>query len=349
MTPDRAPPQQTANLPPGFEEPAIPQIATEPVDRCAVCGSRQSRAFAEGFDYELRTCRNRWHFVACTDCNCVRLDPRPSASALGIIYPPTYYAYNYDAQISPLARRAKGWLDKRKFAGILRHLSRPPASYLDVGCGNGRFLDLMASRGMPAGSLYGLELDRTTVDRLKARGYQVFSERVEECDDIPAGSIDLATMFHVIEHVDRPDAVIRRLAEWLAPGGVLALETPNLDSWDARLFQDRYWGGYHIPRHWHLFTPPTLTRLLTAAGLDVVAVRYETGHSFWLYSLHHLLRYGTPPHPALAARFNPMGGSLVALAAVTTFDKFRAALGAATSAMLLIAVRPKAAPASHPA
>jgi SAM-dependent methyltransferase len=329
-----------AALPPGFDDPGIPRIAVEPVERCAVCGSKEWIPFADGYDYELRTCRNRWHFVACGQCDHVRLHPRPRADMLGIIYPPHYYAYNYDSQVSPLARRAKAWLDRRKFAGILRHLPRSPGSYLDVGCGNGRFLDLMAAHGLPSARLYGLELDQPTVDRLRSRGYQAWCQRVEDCGDIPAGSIDLATMFHVIEHVDRPDVVIRRLVEWLAPGGVLALETPNLESWDARLFRETFWGGYHIPRHWHLFTPLTLTRLLTAAGLDVVAVNYHPGHSFWMYSFHHRLRYGTPSLPRLAARFNPFGGSVLALAAMTALDKLRAACGAPTSAMLLIARKP---------
>ena len=61
------------------------------------------------------------------------------------------------------------------------------------------------------------------------------------------------TMFHVIEHVADPPRVAERVARWLAPGGVFAVETPNLESLDARLFRERYWGGYHFPRHWHLY------------------------------------------------------------------------------------------------
>jgi hypothetical protein len=41
---------------------------------------------------------------------------------------------------------------------------------------------------------------------LRQRGYQVYQRRVEDCSEIPAGSIDLATMFHVIEHVADPGA-----------------------------------------------------------------------------------------------------------------------------------------------
>jgi hypothetical protein len=130
-----------------------------------------------------------------------------------------------------------------------------------------------------------------------------------------------------------------RVAEWLEPGGIVAVETPNLDSLDRRLFTDGFWGGYHIPRHWHLFTPETLERLLRAAGLEPVATAYQTGHSFWMYSVHHRLRYGPEPRPKLARRFDPFGG-VVVLAAVTAFDLARAALGARTSAMLMVARRP---------
>src|SRR5258708_3684313 len=115
-----------------FDDSAAPEIAVEPVEVCPLCGTRDSTPFADGYDYELRTCRNLWRFVACTGCDHVRLHPRPRADTLGVIYPPTYYAYNYDIQVAPLARRAKAWMDRRKFAGILRHLKRPPATYLDV-------------------------------------------------------------------------------------------------------------------------------------------------------------------------------------------------------------------------
>jgi Methyltransferase domain len=129
---------------------------------------------------------------------------------------------------------------------------------------------------------------------------------------------------------------VRRIGDWLAPGGVLAVETPNFDSLDQRLFSDGHWGGYHIPRHWNLFTPDTLRRLLSDAGLEVLSIRYQTGHAFWMYSLHHRLRYGRRPHPRLARQFNPFKG-VAPLVGFTAFDKVRGALGFRTSAMLMLA------------
>jgi 2-polyprenyl-3-methyl-5-hydroxy-6-metoxy-1,4-benzoquinol methylase len=327
-----------SEVPPEFLECFAPHIDTEPVPNCPLCGGTESFLFASGFDYELLTCANQWWFVQCEGCTHVWLHPRPAVAALPVIYPRHYYAYNYATDINRVAVRAKEFLDRRKVRGIVASLGRAPRSFLDIGCGDGRFLRSMEKLGVPREKNYGLELDENVVAPLRAQGFQAFCERVEDCRRIPENSIDVMTMFHVIEHVDDPAAVVRQAAKWLAPGGVFAVETPNLDSFDARLFHRTYWGGYHIPRHWNLFRAETLTRLFTDNGLTVTATRYQTGHSFWMYSLHHWLRYHGTPRPRLARWFDPFKG-LPFLAAFTAFDKMRAALGAKTSAVLMLATK----------
>lgn len=69
----------------------------------------------------------------------------------------------------------------------------------------------------------------------------------------------------------------------------------------------------------------------------VETVSFQTGHSFWLYSLHHAVRYNcTLPLPLLAQAFHPLK-SLPMLVLATGFDTVRARLGFATSAMLFVA------------
>lgn len=323
-----------------FADPSLPLVPTEAVPECPLCGGTERAPFAEGYDYELRTCRNRWCFVQCRRCDHVWLDPRPAVSALPVIYPPTYYAYQYASQVHPVAARAKAWLDRGKLRGILRRLGRTPASYLDVGCGDGRFLRAMEELGLPRRRLFGLELNPAIVARLRAEGYQAECARVEDSSLVAPGSVDLITMFHVIEHVDRPAEIVGKLASWLTPGGVLAVETPNRLSLDARLFRRTFWGGYHIPRHWSLFSTEGVVRLLADAGLEPAGVAYQTGHSFWLYSFHHALRYGRQM-PRLARRFDPMG-NLVPLAIVTAWDKLRAGFHFRTSGVLVLGRQPGA-------
>jgi len=328
----------TAVIPREIGDASPPMVATTDAPACDLCGSEDAADGATGYDYELLTCSNRWRFVVCRRCGHCWLNPRPAAEALPVIYPPTYYAYNYE-RISAIARKGKEVLDAGKLRSILRISGGTPARYLDVGCGDGRYLEAMARRGAPRSSLSGLELDDTVVAGLRQRGFDAYREPVESCSRFGDATFDLITMFHVIEHVASPRATVERMAGWLAPGGVLAIETPNLDSLDARLFASGTWGGFHIPRHWHLFTPATLTRMLESVGLEVETIRFQTGHAFWMYSLHHQLRYADPPRPRLARFFDPFS-SVPPLVLFTAFDRARASLGAKTSAMLAVARRP---------
>jgi 2-polyprenyl-3-methyl-5-hydroxy-6-metoxy-1,4-benzoquinol methylase len=314
-------------------------IETHEVPACPVCGERERAPYATGHDYESQTCENTWRMVECRTCRHVWLDPRPAESELGVIYPPDYYAYRYESAVHPIALRAKAWLDERKLSGIVRAMPRAPQTFVDVGCGDGRYLRAMAKRGVPMSSCCGIELDEGVVAGLRGEGFAALNARVEDIDALPVGEADLLTMFHVIEHVDDPGAVVANIARWLSPDGLFALETPNVESLDARLFRDRFWGGYHFPRHWNLFRPSTIERLLADHGLEVVDVRYQTGHSFWMWSMHHRLRYGRRPRPRLAGAFYPFSGFLPLLVGFTGFDRVRAALGARTSAMLVLARR----------
>jgi hypothetical protein len=112
-------PKELDSLPPGFSA-HTPEISTEYVPRCPVCGSANRNHFARGYDYELQTCRNEWNFWRCVECETVWLDPRPAAAELGVIYPRTYYAYNRSEKVSPFARKGKEILDRIKFSGFLK-------------------------------------------------------------------------------------------------------------------------------------------------------------------------------------------------------------------------------------
>lgn len=322
-----------------FERPRSAIAVTE-VPQCPVCDATEFGLLTVGFDYEILTCLNPWRFVECRHCGHVWLNPRPASSALSTIYPSTYYAYDTAKTINPVALRGKAFLDTFKLREIFQAFGRPVTSFLDIGCGSGQYLRVAEGRGVARDQIYGLELDHDVVEMLRGQGYRVFNRRVEACSDIPDESIDLATMFHVIEHVEDPMAVARRVHGWLRPGGIFAVETPNIDSLDARLFRDRFWGGYHIPRHWSLFRSDTLHLLLERAGFEVLSTSYQTGHSFWMYSFHHVLRYSKTPHRRMAQWFNPFRG-LPFLMLFTGFDKLRAVLGFRTSAMLVLARKPE--------
>ena len=313
--------------------PNAPFIPTQAVS-CDLCGSDVAEPYATSYDYEYGTCGNTWTFVRCRACDNVYLNPRPRPDAVPTIYPPNYYSYNFDQQIHPIARAAKAWLDRGRFRWIRRQVRAPLTAYLDVGCGNGRYLRLLARAGLRRDRLFGTELDEKVVASLRAEGFNARHGRFEDISDLPEAFFQLVTFFSVLEHVPQPLALLERAGTLLAPGGVVLCEVPNIRSWNAQLFRDRYWGGYHTPRHWNLFSAATFTRAVESVGLRVRTLKRGTGHAFWMYSFHHYVRYqlgldriGRWLHPSTC---------IPGLAVVTAVDLVRAWLDRETDNTIFI-------------
>jgi SAM-dependent methyltransferase len=90
----------------------------------------------------------------------------------------------------------------------------------------------------------------------------------------PPDSLDAVFAWMVVEHLENPAAVLRKIAAALKPGGYFVFSVPNAGSWEFGVFRER-WYGLDIPRHlWH-FTPRTLRRLLDACGLSVQRVFHQ--------------------------------------------------------------------------
>jgi O-antigen chain-terminating methyltransferase len=98
---------------------------------------------------------------------------------------------------------------------------------LDLGCGRGEWLELLAEAGMNA---HGVDLDDGMLDEALKRGLSVErKDALEALRTTPDGTQAIVSMFHLAEHL--PFDVLRALfteaARVLRPGGVLIVETPN--------------------------------------------------------------------------------------------------------------------------
>ena len=127
------------------------------------------------------------------------------------------------------------------------------------------------------------------MDRLNARGFRGLLTRAEEMD-FPPDSFDVVTMIQVIEHVATPNKLVKHLGGMMSKGGILFFETPNMKSWDRRFFRKATWGGYHFPRHWTLWDPETMTRMLNDSGFDVVSITTPPSAVVWVWSVNHVMQ-----------------------------------------------------------
>lgn len=271
-------------------EPSIQTVAVP----CALCGNPDGLAVARGWDFEYGTSRTEFTVRQCPECSHEYLSPRPLVAELSRIYPPDYYAYDMQESHDGVVLRVKRALEGRRIRRFLKLVSASPPRCLDVGCGDGAFLDLLHSCGVPKNHLTGIDLSEALIGRLRARGIAGYVGRIEDLAP-PEHGYDLILMLQTIEHVEDPVAVLAAVSRLLAPGGIFVCETPNVRSLDALLFRHRYWSGYHFPRHWHLFHEATLSALGKGAGLDLVRIQTYPCVVSWIFPIHHWLRdHGMP-------------------------------------------------------
>ncbi|MEI6634152.1 MAG: class I SAM-dependent methyltransferase [Chlamydiota bacterium] len=81
-------------------------------------------------------------------------------------------------------------------------------------------------------------------------------------------SFDIITMWHVLEHVLKPEEYVKRISELLSDNGMVLIEVPNFDSW-TRKITGEYWLGLDLEHHVTFFTPDTLVSLLEKYGFKI--------------------------------------------------------------------------------
>jgi 2-polyprenyl-3-methyl-5-hydroxy-6-metoxy-1,4-benzoquinol methylase len=255
--------------------------------KCCICGVDDYEPLAVGEDFEYATSRDYFLAVQCRRCGLVYLNPRPAASELERIYPPEYHAFDFSAAKFGLAYRVRTWLETRRLLASCRALP-PAARILDIGCGDGFHLSLLAKAGRPGWTLEGVDASWRAVQAGRERGLTIHHGTLQALK-LPAASYDVALLIATLEHVDDPPGVLRAARGLLKPGGRLVVVTDNTGTPDFALFKRRHWGGYHFPRHWNLFNRSNLRQLAKSTGFEVERIKTVTSPVNWVYSLRNLL------------------------------------------------------------
>jgi len=162
--------------------------------------------------------------------------------------------------------------DARRAVAVARLL--PGGRILDVGCGEGHFLDLLDPARF---EVAGVEPDpdaaaaaSSRLGRSRSRG-TIMAGGLTPSRFEPE-SFDLAVLFGTLEHVASPRAILMETVRLLRPGGQVVIETHSLSTLTARLMGSR-WRPLSDPDTLHIFDRPSLLRLVLTCGLVPTATR----------------------------------------------------------------------------
>lgn len=177
-----------------------------------------------------------------------------------------------------------------EYGKVLKQLARlrpGKGNLLDFGGGKGKFgwlarqdswsakcVETSAGRAAYAREVYRLDVDTNFYD--KGRIFDV--------------QFDAITLFHVLEHLPRPRALLHELVSSnLKPDGMLVIEVPNITSWQAA-FAKSQWLHLDVPRHIQHFSPSRLKQMLSDLGFKSLKTTFWSFHLGVLGMLDSLMK-----------------------------------------------------------
>jgi SAM-dependent methyltransferase len=249
-----------------------------PLPACPICASAKLH-----YAFGLQSYR----VVRCADCGILTLNPQPSNNELGAIYSDHYFLGDPHARGASSASGMKAATARLYLDLIRRYRGRHGGRLLEIGCGQGDFLVEAAASGY---EVLGVEYARPAARQARERlgpGHVVCGEAA--CVLPGSGRFDVCVMNDVIEHVRDPRRFLDTIHGLLAPGGMLFIATPSLDSWSARLMGAR-WMEFK-PEHLFYFDSNTIQLLLQAAGFAEVYVGAGKKVLSPAYIADHFARY----------------------------------------------------------
>jgi 2-polyprenyl-3-methyl-5-hydroxy-6-metoxy-1,4-benzoquinol methylase len=139
---------------------------------------------------------------------------------------------------------------------------------LEIGCADGKFLALARRSGF---EISGVEMSATMRERCsQALACPVYPSIEELPPSTPP--FDCVVAFEVIEHTADPIGLMRKVRELTAPGGLVALSTPNFGCESARQSPEGFM-HFSPPAHVCYFDFATLSRCAEKAGLRPVEIK----------------------------------------------------------------------------
>jgi 2-polyprenyl-3-methyl-5-hydroxy-6-metoxy-1,4-benzoquinol methylase len=252
---------------------------------CPICSSPNLREFVV---------KHHWRIDECTSCGFRFTNPPPTSTQVREFY--NSEAKLIENMVFESSRAVRLPIFERR-VGLIQEYVKTGA-LLDVGGSVGILVDALA-KAHAAFKVSLVDLNEDSIERVRARYPGVDAHNVDIFDH--RGSYDVITLWDTIEHLREVNRSAAHLFELLNPGGYLFVSTPNIDSFEHWVGQERH-PQVEPLSHLNYFSPTTLRMLLKHNGFDIIDYVTPNG-SFDIAYVNRMLEEGS-------ANFGQLGGFL---------------------------------------
>jgi 2-polyprenyl-3-methyl-5-hydroxy-6-metoxy-1,4-benzoquinol methylase len=176
----------------------------------------------------------------------------------------SYFSTNTYKNVS-FARYSQYWWSNRFYAILARRYGQHGRRLLEIGSGLGHLVAWLENDF----KTFATDINTWAINQ---------SLHISRCTTYAAScaeelpfcncTFEVVIIKHVVEHLLHPETAICEIGRVTAPGGVLILSTPNMDS-PARTWKGKGWIGYQDPTHISLKAPADWCMLVVQAGYKI--------------------------------------------------------------------------------
>lgn len=208
--------------------------------------------------------------IKCNNCGLVRAKGFYTKRELSKLYKKDYFfGSEYNNYINDRSALEKNFKHRIKYLEDNKWLDSN-SKVLELGCAYGFFLNLIKNK---VNFLQGIDINKEAVVyaknelglNVKCVDYLKYNDNIK---------YDLVCLWDVIEHLQHPEKVLKKINTDMKKGGKLILTTGDIGSLLA-IVQKNKWRMIHPPTHIFYFSKNTISSILNKCGFQVVSINYR--------------------------------------------------------------------------
>jgi SAM-dependent methyltransferase len=217
--------------------------------------------------------RMHYQFVRCKRCGLIFSNPIFSTEKIEHLYKKS--TFDYPTESVYLKKTYGDLLEK-----ILTKRNNT-VKLLDIGCGNGFFLEEAKDRGVS--DIYGVEPGKESVHKALPDVQKRITVDIFKKGLFKKNFFDVITCFHTLDHIIDPNTFLQTVHESLRKNGKIIFVVHNTEGLSVKLFGEK--SPIFDIEHIYLFNKITLRKLFQQNGfkkISVVDLTNTYALSYWL-------------------------------------------------------------------
>ena len=224
---------------------------------CPFCGHDDNKHYYS---------HNQWKVVKCKKCNHIYTNPIPKQNSIKNLYNKNYFETE--------ERFNRGFKNVDYSNSFLKNIQEienyfsKRGKLLEIGCAYGDFLYIMHKRGW---DVTGIDISQTSIkDGKEKYNIDLKCTTIEKFETNE--KYDVICLYQCLEHLTDPNYAIKKCFSLLKTNGILIIEVPNLNSFDAKISKKRFLWNLDLPYHLSHFTPKFLSKKLKENKFEIIKI-----------------------------------------------------------------------------